>query len=76
MPLQDVEKYINKNQHLPNVPSAVEVKSEGQNLGDLQVKQMEKIEEMYLYIIELNKKVQKLEEENKKLSEKVNAFGK
>ncbi len=71
MPLTEVEKYINQNQHLPNVPSATEVETKGQNLGELQVKQMEKIEEMYLYMIEVNKKVQKLEEENSKLKMKV-----
>jgi len=67
MPLKEVEKYILMNQHLPNIPSANEVETKGQNLGELQVKQMEKTEELYLYIIEMNKKVEKLEEQNKKL---------
>jgi hypothetical protein len=68
MPLEEVESYIVRNQHLPNVPSATEIGTKGQNLGDLQVKQMEKIEELTLYLIELNKKLEAVEEQNKKLS--------
>jgi hypothetical protein len=78
MPLNEVENYIHQNQHLPNVPSAKEVDSKGQNLGDLQVKQMEKIEELTLYMIEinknmtaLNKKVETLQKENKELKQQL-----
>ena len=55
MPLKDVEDYVIKNKHLPNIPSAKEVEKEGINLSELQIKQMEKIEDIYLYIIELKK---------------------
>jgi len=72
MPLSEVEKYINQNQHLPNVPSAKEVEGKGQNLGDLQVKQMEKIEELTLYMIEINKKVEALQKENIELKKQLN----
>jgi hypothetical protein len=58
MSIAEVEKYISFNQHLPNVPSAAEVEATGQNIGDLQVKQMEKTEELYLYLIEMNKKLE------------------
>ena len=78
MPLSEVEKYINQNQHLPNIPSAKDVEGKGQNLGDLQVKQMEKIEELTLYMIEmnknmkeLNKKVETLQKENVELKKKL-----
>jgi len=76
MPLKEVEKYISTNQHLPNVPSAAEVETKGQNLGALQIKQMEKTEELYLYIIEMNKKLEKLEEQNKKLADEVSSLKK
>ena len=56
--LNEVEKYIAKNQHLPNIPSAKEIEEKGLDLGALQAKQMEKIEELTLYIIELNKKLE------------------
>ncbi len=58
-PLDEVEEYIKENNHLPNIPSAKEVVEEGINLGEMQVKMMEKIEELTLYIIELEKKVKK-----------------
>jgi len=72
MPLAEVEKFIKLNQHLPNIPSAKEVEGKGQNLGDLQVKQMEKIEELTLYLIEINKKVEVLQKENIELKKQLN----
>lgn len=68
MQLNEVENYITTNQHLPNIPSAKEVETSGQNVGEIQVKQMEKIEDLYLYVIELNKKLELLEKQNKKLA--------
>ena len=59
--LEEVEKYIAANKHLPNVPSADEVVKEGIDLGKMDAKLLEKIEELTLYIIELNKKVKVLE---------------
>lgn len=66
MPLEDVQSYINQNGHLPNIPSAEEVAENGQSLGDLQTKQMEKIEELTLYIIQQDQRISTLEQ---KLSE-------
>ncbi|MEP7144931.1 MAG: hypothetical protein ABI707_18750 [Ferruginibacter sp.] len=59
--IDEVEKYIEQNKHLPNIPSAKEIEEKGLHLGDTQKKIMEKIEEMTLYIIEANKKIQQLE---------------
>lgn len=58
--LSEVEKFIEQNKHLPNIPSAAEVEKNGLNLGDTQKRMMEKIEELTLYVIELNKKIEKL----------------
>ncbi|MBK6832912.1 MAG: hypothetical protein IPG89_01020 [Bacteroidetes bacterium] len=71
MPLKEVEKYVIEYKHLPNVPSAKEIDEKGQGLGALQVVQMEKIEELYLHLIELSKKVEKLEKENAELKTKI-----
>ncbi len=67
--LEKVEKYIETNKHLPNVPSADELNNEdcGLNLGEMQSLQMEKIEEIYLYLIEMNKEIKKLKAENELL---------
>ncbi len=61
MSLYDLEKYIDVNNHLPNIPNADEIITNGLELRSMQVKQMEKIEELTLYIIELNKKIEALE---------------
>jgi len=60
--LSDVEKFIQQNKHLPNIPSAKEVEEKGLHLGDTQKRMMEKIEELTLYMIEANKKIEKLEQ--------------
>lgn len=59
-PLQEVEKYVQKNKHLPEVPSATEVVKNGVDVGDNQVLLLKKIEELTLYIIEQNKKQEAL----------------
>ncbi|MEZ5015029.1 MAG: hypothetical protein R2794_12125 [Chitinophagales bacterium] len=53
--LSEVEAYIQDNNHLPGVPTAQEVESEGLNVGEMQQIMMEKIEELTLYLIELQK---------------------
>ena len=60
-PLEEVEEYIEENNHLPGIPSAKEVQEEGVELGEMVRLQMIKIEELTLHIIELNKKVEELE---------------
>ncbi len=53
MPIDEMEKSIIENKHLPGIPSASEVKEKGLHLGDMQVRMMEKIEQLSLYIIDL-----------------------
>jgi hypothetical protein len=60
-PLSEVEAFITANKHLPNVPSAAQVKEEGLALGDMSRIQQEKIEELTLYIIAQNKRIEALE---------------
>lgn len=57
--LKEVEAYIEKENHLPNIPSADEIACEGLDLADMQAKQMAKIEELTLYAIEQDKKLEK-----------------
>jgi hypothetical protein len=58
--LQEIEKFIIQNKHLPNIPSAAEVEKNGIEIGDMQKRMMEKIEELTLYVIELEKKINEL----------------
>jgi hypothetical protein len=67
-PLKEVEKYIKENNHLPNIPKAEEVK-EGVALGEMNAKLLQKIEELTLYMIQMNKEIENLKEENRLLKE-------
>ncbi len=60
-PLFKVEQFIKKYGHLPEVPSATNVAQNGINVGDNQAILLKKIEELTLYVIELEKKVTRLE---------------
>ena len=60
--LKQVEEFIEENGHLPNVPSAQELTEEGLDLYEMNKILMEKVEELTLYIIEQNKKIEELEE--------------
>ncbi|GGH71672.1 hypothetical protein HNQ91_003275 [Filimonas zeae] len=70
-PLPQVEKYIQHNKHLPEVPSAEEVKKEGIEVGESQAMLLKKIEELTLYIIEQHKKQEALEKRVMELETKV-----
>ena len=54
-PLEDVESFIIKNKHLPEIPSENEVRKNGINMTDMLKKQMKKIEELTLYMIQMKK---------------------
>lgn len=60
MALSEVETYVKKNKHLPGVPSAEEVVKEGVDLTKMDAKLLEKIEELTLYVIELEKKINEI----------------
>lgn len=70
--LSEVEKFINENGHLPNVPSAKQVKEEGIELGNMSKIQQEKIEELTLYLIQQNKEIEELKAQVKLLLERKN----
>ena len=63
MSLYELEAAINENNHLPGIPSAEEVAEQGIEVGTMQVQMMEKIEELTLYIIELQKQIDALKAE-------------
>jgi len=65
--LQEVEKHIIEKGHLENIPSEEEVLKNGISLGEMNSKLLQKIEELTLYMIEVNKKVNDLQGSNDKL---------
>ncbi|MCF8068684.1 MAG: hypothetical protein K9L30_08885 [Desulfobacterales bacterium] len=76
LPLLDLEAYINQNKHLPGMPSQVEIEEEGLNISGIVKIQMEKIEELTLYIIEHKKENDALKEESDKLKEQMSVIEK
>lgn len=69
-PLAEVEKFINEKGHLPNVPSAAQVKEDGIALGEMAKIQQEKIEELTLYLIQQGKEIEALKAAIKLLADK------
>ncbi|WP_338195628.1 hypothetical protein [Flagellimonas marinaquae] len=67
--LKEVEAFINKNGHLPNVPSAEEIKNNGIDLGEMDATLLQKIEELTLHSIQQQKEIESLKEINQKLSD-------
>ena len=70
-PLKDVAYYIKQHGHLENVPSATEVETNGLDLGAMDKILMEKVEELTLYLIEKDRQIESLKDENDTLEEKV-----
>lgn len=59
--LKEVKEYIEQNNHLPEIPSAQEIEKNGINLGEMNAKLLQKIEELTLYVIEQNKQITNLQ---------------
>lgn len=69
MPLDQLKSSIQSNSHLPGIPSAAKVQAEGIQLGEMQTLMMEKLEEMTLYILQLNDEIKALKQENREQAE-------
>ncbi len=65
--LEQVESHIKKNGHLKGIPSAKDVSEHGILLGDMNAKLLQKIEELTLYTIAQEKRIDKLESNNQNL---------
>jgi hypothetical protein len=68
MELSELEEFVKENKHLPGIPKASVVESEGMNVSEMQVKMMEKIEELTLYMLELkaeNEELKRMIQDNK-----------
>jgi len=64
--LEEVESYIKENKRLPEMASANEMSKEGANLGELNNKLLQKIEELTLYVIDLHKQIEDLKSQQNK----------
>ena len=67
--LTEVEMHIKEHKHLPDIPSEAEVKENGINVGEMQAKLLQKIEELTLYVIDQQKEIRELRDELKTLKQ-------
>ena len=56
----EVEQYISQHRHLPDIPSAAEVEQQGVDLGQMNALLLQKVEELTLYILDLQKQIDEL----------------
>ncbi len=69
--LEEVQNYIQEHGHLPNIPSAKELEANGIQLGEMDMKLLEKIEELTLYNIQLLERLEKLSIRQKQQQEQI-----
>ncbi|MEZ2440119.1 hypothetical protein AB6805_00250 [Chitinophaga sp. RCC_12] len=69
--LQEVERFIKTNKHLPQIPSEKEIEKEGLDVGEMDKKLLQKIEELTLYIIDLKKESVEQRRELEMLKERI-----
>ncbi len=67
MPLNELEQFVKEKKHLPEVTSAKEMEENGTDLGSLNSKLLQKVEELTLYVIEQNKQIKEQNEKIEKL---------
>lgn len=71
MDLKTLEKFVSTNHHLPEIDSEKEMTENGINVNVLQMKLLQKIEELTLYTIEQNKAIEELKQTVKVQNEKI-----
>ena len=67
MSLDELQAYIARQKHLPNVPSAEDIRQNGLNLSEFQMRLLEKVEELTLYTIEQHQQIQRLQAQVRRL---------
>jgi hypothetical protein len=72
MALDQVKSEIKKNKHLPGIPSAKQMVEEGVSVAEMQAKLLQKIEELTLYMIEQNEKIEAQSKEIQVLKTQIN----
>jgi len=70
-PLTEVAAYIEQNHHLPDIPSAAEVKEKGVSVGEMESKLLAKIEELTLHMIQADEQIRGLKEENREVENQI-----
>lgn len=76
MSLDDLKSYVDVNKHLPNIPNQDEIEKNGVSVGEMQKLQMEKIEELTLYILQLKEENDELKIRNDNLESRLDKLEK
>jgi hypothetical protein len=63
MPLTELQTFITQNSHLPDIPKETEVLEQGVDLGEMNGLLLKNIEELTLYLLEQDRKINTLQEE-------------
>lgn len=73
MPIDELAKFVRRERHLPKIPSAESVRAKGgtYDMTELQLRLLEKVEELTLYVVQLNEETEQLRAENAELRETV-----
>ncbi|MDI3480200.1 MAG: hypothetical protein PWQ14_1346 [Rikenellaceae bacterium] len=69
MPLKELEQYICKNKHLPDVPTQDEISKDGMDVYEMNAILLKKVEELTLYVIEQQKQIEQLENKIKNIKQ-------
>ncbi len=69
--LDELESFVLENKHLPEIEPAAEMEANGSDLGKLNTKLLQKIEELTLYMIEMNKEMNSLKQKNLELENEI-----
>jgi hypothetical protein len=72
MEINELHRYIEEHKHLPDVASASRMAKEGINLSDMNMVLLKKVEEITLYLIEMDKQIKELKKENAALKAQLN----
>lgn len=70
-PMNEIKAYVEANKHLPEIPSAKEMDENGIQLGEMNLKLLQKIEELTLYLIDFKEDLEKIKKENELLKEEL-----
>ena len=69
LPLKELEQYILKNKHLPEVPTQNEISKDGMDVYEMNAILLKKVEELTLYVIEQQKQIEQLENKIKNIKQ-------
>ncbi|MEH3112263.1 hypothetical protein [Pedobacter terrae] len=69
--LAELEKFVKTNKHLPEIPTAKQMIENGVNLGELNIKLLQKVEELTLHLIEKEKQLYDEKAINKKQQQQI-----